>query len=75
MEINQIKKELEALEVQMISVLHLLWIIPICIVIGWLGTLFFVSATSSNKESAIYDEGIREGQRRALLKFEEKNND
>ena len=63
--INPIKKELEALAVQMISALHLLWIIPLCFLLGVLVLGFVVGATRTNKESDIYQEGVREGMKRA----------
>lgn len=65
--INLIKKELEALEAQMISVLHLLWIIPICFLLGILSVAFVVSATQNGRESDIYQEGVREGYRMANM--------
>ena len=67
---NQIKKELEALEVQMISALHLLWIIPLtglcmAIVIG-----VMVGANTMNKEYEAYQDGFKEGYDRAMKELE-----
>lgn len=73
--INQIKKELGALEVQMINALNLIWIIPLCLLLGGICTVIFVSSNTSNRESDIYQEGKRDGYRIALIEFEDKNND
>ena len=52
----------------MISVLQLLWIIPVCIMIGMFSIGFFVAANKSNRESKIYEEGIQEGLRIAKVR-------
>lgn len=62
---NRIKNELEALVVQMISALNLIWIIPLCLIVSGVVTAFFISASQSNREWDIYEEGIQEGMKRA----------
>ena len=47
----------------MISALHLIWTVPVCIFMGMIVMGFFVSVNKSNRESDIYEEGIREGLR------------
>ena len=66
MMITQIKKELEALVVQMISALHLIWIIPLCIIAGMVVLGFIVGASNNSKEYEIYQEGIKEGYNKAM---------
>ena len=47
----------------MISVIHLLWIIPVCIIAGGLILAFFMGATGNSREFEAYQEGIIEGKR------------
>lgn len=49
----------------MISALHLIWIIPLCLIVGGVVTTFFISVSQSNREWDIYEEGIQEGMKRA----------
>jgi hypothetical protein len=45
----------------MIDALHLWWIIPSCIVIGFIIAVWMVSVNKTNRESDIYDEGVLAG--------------
>lgn len=65
MVINLIKKEWEDLEVLMIDTLHLWWIIPSCMLIGFIIAVWMVSVSKLNRESDIYDEGVRAGMKMA----------
>lgn len=47
----------------MINALNLLWIVPICIVVGAMSLAFFMGATQNNREYEAYQQGIIEGQR------------
>ena len=49
----------------MISALHLIWIIPLCIVVGMFALAFFVSATINNTEYESYNEGFKDGYKTA----------
>ena len=62
---NQIKNEWGVLVVQMISAINLLWIIPLCLLAGSIATGFLISTSKTNRESDIYEEGVREGMMRA----------
>ena len=65
MMINQIKKELEALEVQMIEAINLLWIVPLCISIGMVIMAFFCATGTRNKEFEAYESGFHDGYSKA----------
>jgi hypothetical protein len=51
----------------MINILHLIWIIPVCLLLGSVTAGFFMSVTKSNREYDIYEEGIQEGLRRGNI--------
>ena len=47
----------------MINALNLLWIVPICTVVGAVASAFFIGATQNAKEYEAYQQGLVEGQR------------
>ena len=57
----------------MISMTHLIWIIPLCVCIGVLFTAFIVGATTNNKYQEIYDAGVKHGIDLMKYKYEIKN--
>ena len=54
----------------MINVINLLWIIPVCIIVGGLLLAFFVGATNNSKEYEAYQQGIVEGKRTMSKKID-----
>ena len=54
----------------MISAIHLIWIIPLCVCIGVLFTAFIVGASSNNKYQEIYDIGVKYGMDIMKYKYE-----
>jgi hypothetical protein len=57
----------------MISITHLIWIIPLCVCIGVLLTAFIVGASTNNKYQEIYDIGVEHGMNLMKYKYEIKN--
>jgi hypothetical protein len=47
----------------MISAIHLVWIIPTCVVLGAMTLAFFMGASQNNKEYEAYQQGLMEGSR------------
>lgn len=45
----------------MIHIVDLMWIVPLCLVIGAVASAFFCGATLHNREYDAYQEGIRYG--------------
>ena len=57
----------------MISTIHLIWIIPLCVCIGMLTTAFIVGATTNNKYQEMYNRGVKHGMDLMKYKYEIKN--
>lgn len=56
----------------MINILELLWIVPLCLFGGFLGSSFILGATKGNKEHEAYQNGYTAGFNDALAKMNKK---
>lgn len=49
----------------MINAEHLLWIVPLCLLVGGFLLAFIMSAAQTEKEHEAYSRGVKDGMRRA----------
>lgn len=54
----------------MINALNLLWVVPVCIVVGAISLAFFIGATQNNREYEAYQQGLMEGRRIMVKQIE-----
>ena len=59
------------LVVQMVNISHLFWIIPSCLVIGYVMSVFMYSCSVHNGEADAYTEGFRDGYNKAQEEVKE----